>query len=160
VDEIIGQLQHLRPGELLRVSCPMTHTRVADVSGFYASVEWPWRQIDRSSQFRWNGQRAFRRSAESSEWIGSLFRTDPEPWHLSAGDECQVGIPETLVQLVSVHHWDPPRDIGWLPRPNIMLWVIPPDHPEYADLEDAGDSIAFPSAEPITLERAGAGQQS
>jgi hypothetical protein len=160
VDEITSQLQYLRPGDLLRVSCPMTRTRVADISRFYASVKWPWCQIDPSSQFRWNGQRAFSRTAESYEWIGSLFRTDPEPWHLSAGDECYVGIPETLVQLVSIHRWDPPQDTGWLPRPNVMLVVIPPEHPEYADLEDAGDSIAIPSAEPITIKRTAAQEQS
>ena len=132
----------------------MVPVRVVDVSEFHASVEWPWGQIDPDSQFRWNGQRAFARSADSDDWIRSLFRTEPEPWNLVAGSECKVGIPETIVQVIDVYHYDLPQDIGWLPRPHTMLTVIPADHPEYADLEDAGDTIDIPSAAPITIERA------
>ncbi len=73
---------------------------MTDVSRFHASVEWPWAEIDPQPQFRWNGQRAFTMSTESPEWTMSLFKTDPAPWDLHAGDTCLVGIPETLVRII------------------------------------------------------------
>lgn len=147
-------LESLQVGDLLRISCPMAPARVAGIGRDYAYVEWPWREIDPASRFRWNGQRAFARDPDSHEWIGPAFRTDPEPWHLTPNAMCRVGIPETIVQITSVHQCEPPEDRGWLPRPRIMLGFIPADHPEYIDIEDAGDTLYFPSAEPITIGRA------
>ncbi|EID55037.1 hypothetical protein [Saccharomonospora xinjiangensis] len=148
-----GGLDDFRVGELVQVRCPMVPARVAEVTNFHVFVEWPWGRVDPASKFAWNGQRAFSRNASSIDWIASLFRTDPEPWHLSPGQECHVGIPERVMQVIDVYHCDPPRDIGRLPRPHTMLAVIPADHPEYADLEDACDTIEVPSAAPLTLTR-------
>lgn len=139
-------------GDVLRVSCPPAKGRVTDVSRFHASVEWPWAEIDPQSQFRWNGQRAFAMSADSPEWTMSLFRTDPVPWDLHTGDTCLVGIPETLVRIIDIGRYDPPQDVGWLPRPHTMLVVVPADYPDEALSEDDGDTIDLDSAAPVTIE--------
>ncbi|MFD8855870.1 hypothetical protein [Streptomyces vinaceus] len=139
-------------GDVLRVSCPPAKGRVAEVSSFYAAVEWPWAEIDPQSMFRWNGQRAFAMSADSTEWTTSLFKTDPEPWNLRVGDSCLVGIPETLVRIIDVGRYDPPQDVGWLPRPHTLLGVVPADYPDEALSEDDVDTIYLGSAEPVTIE--------
>ncbi len=82
----------------------------------------------------------------------SLFRTSPEPWELKAGDTCLVGIPETLVRIIDIGRYDPPQDVGWLPRPHTMLVVLPIDHPIDPMDEDQGDTICLDSAEPLKIE--------
>ncbi|MER7676282.1 hypothetical protein [Streptomyces sp. NPDC096934] len=144
--------QDFQVGDILRVSCPQAQTRVAHVSRFYASVEWPWAQIDPESQFRWNGQRAFAVSADSSEWTMSLFKTTPEAWNLHVGDSCLVGIPETLVRIIDIGRYDPPQDVGRLPRPHTMLVVVPADYPAEALSKDDGDTIDLDSAAPLAIE--------
>jgi hypothetical protein len=67
---------------------------------------------------------------------------------------CMVGIPTMIAQVVTIHRCEQPEDVGWLPRPRVMMGIVPADRPEYIDDEDAGDTLYFPSAEPITLERA------
>ncbi|MGW7328393.1 hypothetical protein ACWGIU_07220 [Streptomyces sp. NPDC054840] len=125
---------------------------MADVSRFDVSVEWPWAEIDPQSQYSWNGRRAFATSPDSPDWTMSLFRTDPEPWHLHAGDTCRVGIPETLVRIIDIGRYDTPQDVGWLPRPHTMLVVVPADHPAEALSEFDGDTIDLDSAAPVTIE--------
>ncbi len=144
--------QDFRVGDVLRVSCRQAQGQVAHVSRLYVSVEWPWAEIDPQSQFRWNGQRAFAASADSPEWTMSLFKTDPEPWNLHVGDSCLVGIPETLVRIIDIGRYDPPQDVGWLPRPHTMLVVVPADYPDEALFEDAGDTIDLDSAAPLAVE--------
>ncbi|MFD7796485.1 hypothetical protein [Streptomyces sp. NPDC059759] len=91
----------------------------------------------------------------------SLFKTDPEPWNLHVGDSCLVGIvgdsclvgiPETLVRIIDIGRYDPPQDVGWLPRPHTMLVVVPADYPDEALFEDAGDTIDLDSAAPLAVE--------
>ncbi|WP_143674336.1 MULTISPECIES: hypothetical protein [Streptomyces] len=65
-----------------------------------------------------------------------------------------VGIPETIAQVVDIHRCDQPQDVGWLPRPRLMLGIIPADRSEYIDHEDADDTRYFPTAEPIAIKRA------
>ncbi|MER7623460.1 hypothetical protein [Streptomyces sp. NPDC126503] len=139
-------------GDVLRVSCPSAEGRVVEVSRFHASVEWPWAEIDPHSQFKWNGRRAFGMSPDSSDWTLSLFKTDPEPWNLHVDDICRVGIPETLVRIIDIGRYDPPQDVGWLPRPHTMLVVVPADYPDEALSEDDGDTIDLESAAPVTIE--------
>ncbi|MGW0469738.1 hypothetical protein [Streptomyces coeruleorubidus] len=55
----------------------------------------------------------------------SLFRTEQDPRTLKPYDTCLVGIPETLVRVIDVGHYDPPMDTGRLPRPHTLLIVLP-----------------------------------
>jgi hypothetical protein len=142
-----------RVGDVLRVTCPPSPARIGKVTRFYASVIWPWGEIDPDSKYRWNGEVAFP-TPDSRESPG-LFRTDPEPHHLVAGESCLVGIPETLVGVVDVIRHDPPQDVGWLPRPHTTLAVIPVDIPvdQLAAAEgQEGDLIRLDSFAPISLE--------
>ncbi|MFG2364608.1 hypothetical protein ACGFY3_23665 [Streptomyces mirabilis] len=147
----INQLDY-RAGDVLRVSCAPTPARVAEVSPFYVSVEWPWGGIDPDSQYRWNGQVALPVEPDSWEW--SLFRTEQDPRTLKANDTCLVGIPETLVRVLDVAHYDPPTDTGRLPRPHTLMTVLPVDYPsiEGSD-EDEGDTIELDGAAPIAIEK-------
>ncbi|MEW1800338.1 hypothetical protein [Streptomyces virginiae] len=110
------------------------------MSRFDIAVEWPRGEIDPPSRFRWNGQRAFAASPDDPDWTTSLFRTDPEPWNLSVGDNCLVGIPETLVRITDIGRYDPPQDVGWLPRPHTLLGVVPADYPDETVTEDDVDT--------------------
>ncbi|MGW9031381.1 hypothetical protein ACWGQ5_46665 [Streptomyces sp. NPDC055722] len=148
------ELESMQVGDLVKISLAMTPTRVTRVDQYYAYVEWPWGEIDPESRFRWNGGRAFARNPDSQDWVDSPYRTDPEPWHLTENATCLVGIPETIAQVVDIHRCEQPQDVGWLPRPRLMLGIIPADRSEYIDDEDAGDTLYFPSAEPIAIERA------
>ncbi|MEU8252056.1 hypothetical protein [Nonomuraea sp. NPDC048916] len=146
-----------RVGDILRVTCPPTTAQVAQVSKFYAFVDWPWGGIDPDSQYRWNGQVAFPAEPGSYEWSYLLFRTDPEPWHLALGDSCLVGIPETLVRVVEVIHHDPPADVGRLPRPHTWVIVLLADQPDEIyerDEEEGGGGsvIELDSFTPIRLD--------
>lgn len=147
----INQLDY-RAGDVLRVSCTPTPARVAEVSPFYVSVEWPWGGIGPDSQYRWNGQVALPVEPDSWEW--SLFRTEQDPRTLKANDTCLVGIAETLVRVLDVAHYDPPTDTGRLPRPHTLMTVLPVDYLsiEGSD-EDEGDTIELDGAAPIAIEK-------
>jgi hypothetical protein len=67
---------------------------------------------------------------------------------------CRVGIPETLVRVVDTGRYDPPLDVGWLPRPHTLLIVVPADR-TWADEDDEGDTIELESAAPLVIELAG-----
>ncbi|MDQ0844049.1 hypothetical protein [Streptomyces sp. V1I6] len=139
-------------GDVLRVSCPSAKAHVAEVSQFYVSIEWPWAKVDPNSAIEWNGRVAIPRNKDSHEWAVGLFRTAPEPWHLEAGDTCHVGIPERLVRVIDIGHYDPPADVGWLPRPHTMLIVLPADHAHDPVRDDDGETIDLESAAPIKIE--------
>lgn len=139
-------------GDILRVSCAPTPTRVTEVSRFYVSIEWPWGEVDPNSQYGWNGRFALPVEPDGREW--SLFRTEQDPRTLEPDDTCLVGIPETLVRVIDVGHYDPPMDTGRLPRPHTLLIVLPIGRPNVeGNSEDEGDTIELDSAAPITLER-------
>ncbi|MFD1275532.1 hypothetical protein ACFQ51_39865 [Streptomyces kaempferi] len=129
--------ESLQVGDLVEISLAMTPTRVTGVDQYYAYVEWPWGDIDPESRFRWDGGRAFARNPDSQDWADSPYRTDPEPWHLTENAMCMVGIPETIAQVVDIRRCEQPQDVGWLPRPHLMLGVIPADRRAYTDDEDA-----------------------
>ncbi|MGY3202999.1 hypothetical protein ACVW19_003514 [Streptomyces sp. TE5632] len=137
---------------MLKVSCSPAPARVAKVLGSYVSLHWPWEKIDPDSRFRWDGQVAFPVDPDSWEWSHTLFRTEPSPQDLRSGDPCQVGIPETLVRVIDIAHYDPPADLGRLPRPHTMLVVLPVDHPTDPLQEDEGATIEIGSAAPIVME--------
>lgn len=141
-----------RVGDELVVWCDPEDARVADVRGGYVYIEWPWREVDLSSNKRWNGQLAFPRDPDSLEWANTPWRLDPDPSELEVGETCQVGIPRTAITVRSVRFYDPPRDLGWLPRPTIGLGVANVADARFGD--EAGYVIYVDGAEPISLERA------
>ncbi|WP_416986408.1 hypothetical protein [Streptomyces sp. T028] len=143
--------QQFKVGDVLRVSCPPAPTRVVHATPFDVTVEWPWAQIDPESELKWNGLRAIPRSEHTSEWNG-LFQTTPDPRLLEVGSTCVVGVPETLVRIVDIGRYDPPIDVGWLPRPHTLLIVLPVDQPHHPDAEEEGDTIDLESAAPIEIE--------
>ncbi|MCD7445737.1 hypothetical protein K4B79_47165 [Streptomyces lincolnensis] len=104
----------IRVGDILRVSCAFTPTRVVKVSDWDMSIVWPWEQVDPDSEVRWDGQYAIPRRQGLSESRLSLFQTNPAPWTLSAGDSCSVGIPEQLVRVIDIGHFEISRLLGQL----------------------------------------------
>ena len=104
----------IRVGDILRVSCAFTPTRVVKVSDWDVSIVWPWEQVDPDSEVRWDGQYAIPRRQGLSESRLSLFQTNPAPWTLSAGDSCSVGIPEQLVRVIDIGHFEISRLLGQL----------------------------------------------
>ena len=143
--------QQFTVGDVLLVSCPSARARVAHVTPFEISVEWPWAQIDPDSEVRWNGHRAIPRAVPNGEW-GGLFQVAPHARHLEAGDSCPVGIPETLVRIIDIGRFDPPADVGRLPRPHTMLIVLPADDAHAPHTENEGDTVDLESAAPIKIE--------
>ncbi|MGI5380465.1 hypothetical protein ACQEV2_40795 [Streptomyces sp. CA-251387] len=141
----------IKVGDILRVSCAFTPTRVVKVSDWDVSIVWPWEQIDPDSEIQWNGQYAIPRKQGSFESRISLFQTDPAPWTLSAGDSCGVGIPEQLVRVIDIGYCGPPQDVGWLPRPHTMLIVLPVGYEDPQGLAE-GDTISIPSVAPVRFE--------
>ncbi|MFB7861700.1 hypothetical protein [Streptomyces sp. NPDC056069] len=63
----------IKVGDILRVSCAFTPTRVVEISDWHVSIAWPWEQIDPDSEIQWNGQYAIPRRQGSSESRLSLF---------------------------------------------------------------------------------------
>lgn len=119
-----------RVGDVLSVACPFTPTRVErGVMWNHVSVRWPWWRIDIDSDFfHWNGVVALGvdsgRPAPSEAEV-ELFRTEPAPEHLTAGDACRVGVPPTVVHVTAVDRHAPPLETGWLPRPELTVAVLP-----------------------------------
>ncbi|MFD5514800.1 hypothetical protein [Streptomyces sp. NPDC127066] len=146
-------LESLQVGDLVKVSLVMTPARVTSVDRHFAYVEWPWGGIDPESRFRWDGNRAFARDPHAEDWLCSPYRTDPEPRHLAENDMCVVGIPEMVTRVVGIDRYEQPQDEGFLPRFLVAVSVLPVDGFAFIDGEDAGDTLYFPSAEPITIER-------
>jgi hypothetical protein len=146
----MSQRERYEVGDVLRVSCPSARARVVGASAHHVSVEWPWGRIDPGSAIRWNGRRALPRVDDASEW--SLFRTDPAPAELDIGDTCLVGVPEQLVEVVDVGYYDPPLDVGWVPRPYALVIVLPVGHPRVPGAEEEGDTIELGSAAPFAVE--------
>jgi hypothetical protein len=145
----IDEAQGFAVGDLLRISCGAVDARVGETSDHWFAVEWPWRQIDQSSRFRWNGRLGFPRDPGSVDWRNTPWRTEPDGWDLETGDNCFVGIPETEVCIMWIEHFDPPGDLGWLPRPSWGLAVCPVEH--RGDGE-AGYMLYLESDEPIDIE--------
>ncbi|MBL1086984.1 hypothetical protein JK359_34325 [Streptomyces actinomycinicus] len=118
-----------RAGDVLTVTCPFTPARVErGVTGDYVSVRWPWWRVDTESEFHhWNGIVALgvpeARDAPPAPEM-ELFRTEPPPEQLKAGDICRVGVPPTVVHVTAVDRHDPPLETGWLPRPRLTVSVL------------------------------------
>jgi hypothetical protein len=94
---------------------------------------------------------ALPRDEASYEWTNTPWRTEPAPWNLETGLECTVGIPPTRVMVREVQRYDPPRNLGWLPRPTKGLSVV---EAALQDDEDAGYVLYLDGAEPVRLSPA------
>ncbi|GGQ29856.1 hypothetical protein [Streptomyces roseolilacinus] len=143
--------ERFKVGDVLLVSCPSARARVVHVTSCEVSVEWPWAHVDPDSEIQWNGHRAIPRTTTADEW-GGLFRVSPPAGDLKAGDSCLVGIPETLVRIIDIGRFDPPADVGWLPRPHTMVIVLPVDHPHDPHSEEEGDTIDLEAAAPLRID--------
>jgi hypothetical protein len=130
-----------RAGDVLRLSCPPQETHVTSMSRFHFAVRSPWNEPDPESEFRWNGDLAFRNDSAHLEWRGQPYRTDPEPDELSAGSPCVIGIPPTVAYVLYVAKYAEPRDVGHLPRPRAHLAMVMHGETEDPDWEDQGFGI-------------------
>lgn len=116
-----------RVGDVLSIACPFEETRVKRLKWDCLALEWPWWQVDPASEFiHWNGIVALGVDASTCVWDEmEVFRTDPAPEYLEAGDVCRVGIPPTVVHVTAVEQFDSPQETGWLPRPRSSVVVLP-----------------------------------
>lgn len=137
-------------GSEVIVSCEPASARVADVSSRYLTLEWPWRVIDNSANFRWNGTFSLPYGDAHPEWVP--YRIEPTASGLRAGDICVVSIPPTRLHVGHYEEYDPPRNLGWAPAPTAGIYVVPP---EKSDEEDAGCMLYLGGADPIRVEPAG-----
>ncbi|MFI2380149.1 hypothetical protein ACH5AO_34645 [Streptomyces sp. NPDC018964] len=114
---------------MLSVACPFTPARVErGLAWDCVSVRWSWWAIDTGSDFlHWNGIVALGVNSggpASPEVEVELFRTDPPPEQLKAGDICRVGVPPTVVHMTAVDHHEPSLETGRLPRPHLTVRVL------------------------------------
>jgi hypothetical protein len=140
----------VRVGDELIISCEPTDAMVEGVSNHYVFIKWPWGERDQSSRARWDGSVALPRSESNPEWANTPWRVEPPPRELKAGSSCMVGIPPSRVLVREVQEYDPPCDLGWLPRPTMGLSVV---DARDEDAEDAGYLVHLDGAEPILFER-------
>jgi hypothetical protein len=145
-------LTDVRVGDVLKVWCEPVEARVSSDSPSYVFVRWPWGEVDRDSRYRWNGERAFPRRPDHDERDMEVFCLEPDAVDLVVGDVCQVGIPATTVHVLSVEHFDPPQDTGWLPRPTWSLYGMRHGQTFDPDLEDQGCVMHPGGHEPMELE--------
>ncbi|MFJ4843320.1 hypothetical protein [Streptomyces sp. NPDC088746] len=151
-----------RAGDVLLVACPFTVTRVEQgVTRDHVAVRWPWWEIDRDNEFaHWNGIVALgvvSKGNAAPEVEAELFRTDPPPERLKAGDVCRVGVPPTVVHVTAVDHHDPPLETAWLPHPTRSVSVLPRglsyrEFPDESHLDGSGYAIHPGDGIPFTFE--------
>lgn len=134
-------------GSLVIVSCESASARVAAVSSRYITLEWPWRVIDNSTNFRWNGTCALPYGESHPEWVP--YQLEPAASELRVGDVCTVSIPPTRLYVGHYEEYDPPRNLGWAPAPTAGIYVVPPEN---SDDEDAGCMLYLGGADPIRVE--------
>lgn len=151
-----------RVGDVLKVACPFTVTGVErGVTSDHVSVRWPWWEIDSDNEFaHWNGIVALGVDSGgrvAPEVEAELFRTDPPPEQLKAGDVCRVGVPPTLVHVTAVDHHDPPLETAWLPHPTRTVTVLRRglscrEFPAESHLDGSGYTIHPGDGIPFTFE--------
>ncbi|KAB2364904.1 hypothetical protein [Actinomadura montaniterrae] len=145
-------LQDFRAGDVLRISCPFTDATVSAVHAYSVSLRWPWWQVDPDSDFiHWNGDVALPR-ASSMDREREFFTSIPDTDALAAGDRCEVGIPPTIVHVMSVERFDPPLETGRLPRPHRHVVILHYGESENPDAEFQGYSIDPDDDQPIAID--------
>lgn len=130
------------------MSSPVVSTTVAKVSRFHVFLEWPWKTKDPKSEFAWDGTVAFPRDPDSPDWLNTPWRLESDPEDLEAGDSVELSIPGVEVVVLSVEALERPRDMGWLPRPTLLLELCAT---EFADDPEAGFVLYCDTAEPISI---------
>ncbi|MEE6262747.1 hypothetical protein [Plantactinospora sonchi] len=137
-----------RVGDVLRISCPFAPTVVTHVDETDVVVRWPWWEIDPDAEgVRWNGEAALCHADPDA-----LYTTDPPAGRLAPGDACRVGIPARIIHVIEVHEYDPPQETGWLPRPSLVLIVLPAGEAPDPAAEFQGTGIEPDAGVPFTLE--------
>ncbi|MEY9927758.1 hypothetical protein ABH926_002392 [Catenulispora sp. GP43] len=136
-------------GSVLRISAAAVEVRVARVDARTVYIEWPWLSPDPGSRSPWDGLMGFPRDPDHSDWRNTPWRIAPDTSELSAGDVCIIGVPATEVRVAAITHYDPPADLGWLPRPRWMLDLVPL---EYGTDPEAGYGFALDTDEPVKME--------
>jgi hypothetical protein len=143
-----------RVGDVLQVSCPQSPTHVTEVGPFHVSVRSPWWRIDPDAdRIRWNGDLALSRDRSSHDWREDLLRSVPPADQLREGDCCTLGIPGTVVHVIDVVTFDPPRETGRLPRPYARVGVLRYGVSLDPCAEDQGASIDLDGGMPVQLTR-------
>ena len=140
--------EEFRVGETLIISCDWADAQVTKVDGFYVCLEWPRGTVDPQSRYRWNGQCMFPRDPRHYDWSNTPWHLEPDSDQLETGDTCQVGIPPTRVLVREVYDFDPPEDLGSLPRPTRGLAVVAVNE---QDNEDAGFILYLDGRDPISV---------
>ncbi|MEU0557291.1 hypothetical protein [Dactylosporangium sp. NPDC006015] len=143
-----------RPGDHLLISCQPHRAEVVDADRHYVYVRWPWHEPDPESAVRWDGTNAFARDPQDPDF-DQLWRLDPPPAELQAGDFCKVFIPPTEVVVTWAAHFDPPKDAGRLPRPTGALNVVSAFGDSPRDGEASGKGLYLDDAEPVEIKRLG-----
>ncbi|MFF9815813.1 hypothetical protein [Streptomyces sp. NPDC014006] len=134
-------------GDEVIVSCEPASARVVSANARYVTVEWPWGEIDNSSNFRWDGTTALPCGESVGEWVP--YQVQPAASELSAGDVCTVSIPPTRLYVGHYEEYNPPRNLGWSPAPTAGIYVLPLDK---SDDEDAGCMLYLGGADPVRVE--------
>ncbi|MFD3583430.1 hypothetical protein [Streptomyces sp. NPDC058683] len=117
------------------------------------SIEWPWWSADPDCDWiYWNGQVSLAHDPTSYDGQDGLVRTTPPADHLTPGAPCHVGIPPTLVHVISVDRFDPPLETGRLPRPHRLVVVLRTGHSHDPEREEQGFEIDPDDDIPITLD--------
>lgn len=136
-------------GDQLIISCRPVDAEVIRRLGDHYCIKWPWGEVDPQSGFQQDESKAFPVESDSFEWENTPWRVEPDFSELRVGDSCVVGIPPTRVIVQSVETFNPPRDIGWLPRPSVGLAVVNvgrfQNHPE------AGYMIYLDGPDPLKV---------
>jgi hypothetical protein len=145
-------VDEFQAGDHLRISCEPRTVEVASADESYVYVRCPWQWPDPESKYRWDGETAFARDPDHYDF-DRLWRLDPPPTELNVGQSCQLSIPSIEVVVVSVTRVHPSEDLGWLPRPEVALDLVPAS--DSPDDEDAVQALYLSEGEPIVIERLG-----
>ncbi|WP_255305822.1 hypothetical protein [Streptomyces sp. Wb2n-11] len=149
-----GRVMDFRVGDVVRIPCPFTEAQVTGKQkyGGQIVVEWPWWSADPDCDWiHWNGRVVADGDPGLDDGHHGLFRTDPAPDRLTAGDTCHVGIPPTLVHVIAVAHYDPPKETGRLPRPRRETVVLFAGRSYDSRLEEQGGSLDPDDDIPVTF---------
>lgn len=142
------------PGDHLLISCEPHQVEVVRADRAYVYVRWPWLRPDPESKVHWDGTHAFARDPKDYD-SAQLWRLDPPPSKLKRGDLCQLSIPPTEVVVTWAARFDPPKDIGWLPRPVAALNAVLVFGDDRRPGEEAGQGLYLHDADPLVIERLG-----
>lgn len=150
MDDSVGSGDDYEVGDRLLLSSDVWDARVSRVTVHTVFLEWPWMQIDPGSRSPWDGTFGFPRRSDHFDWANTPWRIEPDVEELSQGDVCMIAVLTTEVRVMSIERYEPPADLGWLPRPQLAIGVCPVD---LLGDDEAGYVLYIASAEPIVIEK-------